>query len=74
MSSRYKRLKFSLAGQLEDATGCASELPHLKDGKLKCPSFNHFSGSVNPRDIHLPPAWLRHRETFGDEAWILTFT
>lgn len=34
MSSHYKQLKFSLAGQLEDAIGYASELPHLKDSKL----------------------------------------
>lgn len=68
MSSLYEQLKFSLAGQLEDAIGCASELLRLKDGKVKCPSFNHFSGSVNPRDIYLPPAWMSHSKTFGGEA------
>ena len=54
MSSHDEQLKFSLTGQLEDAIGCASELPRLKDGKVKCPAFNHFSGRVNPGDIYLP--------------------
>lgn len=74
MSSHDEQLKFSLSGQLEDAIGCASELPCLKDGKVKCPAFNHFSGSVNPGDIHLPPAWMHPSETFSGEAWILIFT